>query len=171
MPDFLNPESVLKQLDLQSSMIAADFGCGSGGWAIPLSKILTDGRVFAVDMLKGPLLALESSASMAKIFNIQTMVADVEKSTKIASNSCDLVLMTNVLFQCGDKKAALAEAKRVLTPEGKILVVDWKKNASFGPRERAVLSETVKGMAQELGLRAGKEFEAGTYHYGLILVK
>lgn len=171
MPDFLNPESVLKQLDLQSSMIAADFGCGSGGWTIPLAKILSEGRIFAVDMIEGPTRVLNSSAKAAKIMNIQTMVSDVEKGTKILDNYCDLVLLTNVLFQCKDKKKVLNEAKRVLRQGGKILVVEWKKSASFGPRERSITPETIKTIAQELGLAIEKEFEAGTYHYGLVLVK
>ncbi|GAH20696.1 unnamed protein product, partial [marine sediment metagenome] len=40
---FLNPSEVLKQLKLKKDMIAADFGCGSGGWALPLAKKLEEG--------------------------------------------------------------------------------------------------------------------------------
>jgi ubiquinone/menaquinone biosynthesis C-methylase UbiE len=172
MPEgFLNPENVLQELSLQSSMIAADFGCGSGGWAIPLSKTLSEGRVYAIDLIEGPLKALESTAKMSKIINIQTMVADVEKGTKVPAGSCDLVLMTNVLFQCKDKKAVLAEAKRILKPDGKSLVVEWKKSVSFGPRERSVLPQAIKDIAKELSLKPEKEFEAGVYHYGIIFAK
>ena len=45
MEEFLNPEQVLKQLDLKEEMTAADFGSGSGGWAIPLAKILKEGKI------------------------------------------------------------------------------------------------------------------------------
>jgi ubiquinone/menaquinone biosynthesis C-methylase UbiE len=172
MEGFLNPEKILKEeLTLSAGMTAADFGAGSGGWAIPLAKILSEGRVFAIDILEGPLSALSSAAKLAKILNIQTQVADVTKGTKLIANSCDLVLMTNLLFQCPDKKAVLEEGKRVLKESGKILLVDWKKSANFGPRERAVVLEDIKKMAEELGLKIEKEFEASPYHFGLVFTK
>lgn len=134
MPEgFLNPEEILKQVQLNKLMVAADFGCGSGSWSLPLAQILSDGKVFAVDLIKGPLSALTGSAKLKNITNIQTVVADVEKGTKILSGSCDLVLATNLLFQCENKKAVIAEAKRILKDGGKILFVDWKKAPLLGP--------------------------------------
>jgi len=171
MEAFLNPENILKELNLQSSQVAADFGAGSGNWAIPLAQILSDGMVFAVDILEGPLSALNSRAKAVKIPNIQTQLADIQKGTKITADSCDLVLMTNLLFQCQDKKAVLGEGKRVLKAGGKILLIDWKKSTSFGPRDRAVLPEDIKKLSEELGLKVEKEFEASAYHYGLVLVR
>jgi ubiquinone/menaquinone biosynthesis C-methylase UbiE len=168
---FLNPEKILKELNLQPTMTAADFGAGSGGWSIPLAQILSTGRVIAVDILGGPLSALTSRAKIANILNIQTEVADVTKGTKIQPGFCDLVLMTNLLFQCPNKKAVLTEGRRVLKDGGKILLVDWKKSANFGPRERAVPPEDIKKIAEELNFKIEKEFEASPYHYGLILVK
>ena len=48
-------------------MIAADFGCGSGGWAIPLAKKLEEGKVYAIDILEEPLSALRARAKLEKI--------------------------------------------------------------------------------------------------------
>ena len=169
--DFVSPESILGQLNLDKTMIAADFGCGSGGWTMPLAKILSEGRVFAVDLIKGPLLALESKAKLEKLLNIQTQTANVERGTKISSGSCDLVLATNLLFECENKRGVIEEAKRVLKPGGRILVIDWKKSASFGPRDRAVLPGEIKKIAAEVGLAVQSEFDAGAYHYGMVLVK
>jgi len=171
MEAFLNPNEILSQLNLQSGMVAADFGAGSGGWSIPLAQILSDGQVFSVDILEGPLSALKSRAKLSGISNIQTQVADVQKGTKIIANSCDLVLMTNLLFQCEDKKAVFGEGRRVLKDGGRILFVDWKKSTSFGPRARAVAQEDAKKMAEEVGFKVEKEFEASPYHYGLVFIK
>jgi ubiquinone/menaquinone biosynthesis C-methylase UbiE len=171
METFLNPQEVLKQVDLNSSMTVADFGCGSGGWALPLAAILSQGRVYALDIIKGPLSVLDRTAKMQGLLNVQTMLGNVEKGTKIPAGSCDLVLTTNLLFECENKKAVLEEAKRVLKQGGKIIFVDWKKSDKFGPRGRCVLPEDVKKLAQDLGLAVEKEFDAGIYHYGIILVK
>ena len=171
MEGFLNPSEILNQLELQGDMTAADFGSGSGGWVIPLAKKLEDGHVYAIDVLPEPLSALKSRAQFEKILNIETILADVEKGVKILDDSCDLVLMTNLLFECEDKKKVMAEGKRVLRKEGKILVVDWKINAPLGPKEGRVSADEVKKIAQDLNLKLEKEFLAGAYHYGLVFIK
>ena len=103
MPDFLNPSEVLKKLKLRKNIIAADFGSGSGGWAIPLAKILEEGKVYAIDILEEPLSALRAKVKIEKLFNIETRKANVEKGITLLSNSCHLILMTNLLFECENK--------------------------------------------------------------------
>jgi len=171
MEGFLNPQEVLKQLKLKKEMIAADFGSGSGGWALPLAKKLEEGIIYAIDILEEPLSALKARAKLEKILNIEIIRADVEKRTPLSSNSVDLVLMTDLLFECEDKKIVVEEGKRVLKPGGKILVVDWKLDATIGPEEGRVSTEEVKKIAKDLNLKLEKEFEAGIYHWGLIVVK
>ena len=173
MPGFLNPSEVLKQLKLRKDMIACDFGCGSGGWVIPLAKILEEGKIYAIDILEEPLSALKGRAKLEKILNVETIRSNVEakNGSKLSDNSCDLVLMTNLLFECDDKKIVLEEGKRVLKPGGRILVVDWIKDNPLTPEIEWVDFEEIKKIAKELDLKLEKEFEAGLYHYGLIFSK
>jgi len=154
-------------------MTAADFGSGSGGWAIPLAKILEEGKVYAIDILEEPLSALKSRARLEKIFNVEIIQSNIEatRGSKLSDSSCDLVLMTNLLFECDNKKIVLEEGKRVLKPGGKILVVDWQKDNPLTSEVEWVSIEEVKKIAKELGFKIEKEFEAGIYHWGLILVK
>jgi len=171
MEGFLNPEKVLTQLKLKKDMTAADFGSGSGGWALPLAKKLEDGQVFAVDILEEPLSALRSKALLEKIFNIKTILANVEESIDLPKESMDIILMTNLLFQVDDKKKVLEEGKNFLKRGGKILVVDWEQDAPLGPKEGRVPAEEVKELVSEVGLKLEKEFPAGSQHYGLIFTK
>jgi len=170
MEGFLNPSEVLKNFELRKDMVAADFGCGSGGWVIPLAKKLEDGKVFAIDILDESLSALRAKIKLEKIFNIEVLKSDVEKTSRVLKNSCDLILMTNLLFEVADIKKVLEEGKRVLKTGGKILAVDWKKDVPFGPKEK-ISPEKVKEIAKEIGLESEKEFEVSSYHWGLILVK
>lgn len=173
MEGFLDPNKVLKQLKLKENMTAADFGCGSGGWTIPLAKKLEDGLVYAIDILDEPLSALRGRAVLEKIQNIRTIRSNVEdkNGSKLSDSSVDLVLISNLLFQIEKRKEVFAEAKRILKNNGKILVVDWEIEADLGPEEGRVSAEEVKKIAEEFGLKLEKEFEAGIYHYGLIFEK
>jgi len=171
MEGFLNPSEILKKLKLKDSMTAADFGSGSGGWVIPLAEILEEGKVYAVDILEESLSALRSKANLEKLLNVETKLTDIEKGVDILENSCDLVLMTNILFEVGDKKTVLEEGKRILKPGGRILVVDWVKDNPLTKEIEKVSFEEIKKVAKELRLKVEKEFEAGLYHKALILVK
>ena len=168
---FLNPQTVLNELKIEGQMIAADFGSGSGGWAIPLAKRLKFGKVYAIDILEEPLSALKSKAEIQRVYNIERVNSDVEKGVKLPDFCCDLVLLTNLLFQVEDKKRVLTEAKRVLKKGGKILVVDWFPQAPQGPEKGRVSAEEVKEMAKDLNLKLEKEFQAGVFHYGLVFTK
>jgi ubiquinone/menaquinone biosynthesis C-methylase UbiE len=171
MEGFLNPQTVLNELKIEGQMIAADFGSGSGGWAIPLAKKLKFGKVYAIDILEEPLSALKSKAEIQRVYNIERINCDVEKGVKLLDSCCDLVLLTNLLFQVEDKKKVLTEAKRVLKKEGEILVVDWLPGIPQGPEKGRISANEVKEMAKTLNLKLEKEFQAGIFHYGLIFSK
>jgi len=170
--EFLNPEKILEKLNLRENQIAADFGSGSGGWAIPLARILKRGKVFAIDILEEPLSVLSLKLKTEKIYNVEIRKADVEEKVPLLPESVDLVLMTNLLFECKNKRKVLEEGKRILKKGGKILVVDWKEDLpqEIGPEEK-VKKEAIKEIAKELGLKLKEEFEAGDFHFGLIFEK
>ncbi len=173
MESFLNPIEVLNRLQLSKNMVAADFGCGSGGWAIPLAKKLEEGVVYAIDILEEPLSALKGKMALAKISNIRIIRSDIENKngSTLADNSVDLVLITNLLFQCEEKKSVLEEAKRILKSRGKILVVDWLKDNPLTREIEYVNFDEIKEIAKDLELKLEKEFKAGSYHWALIFEK
>lgn len=173
MDTFLDPEEVLSQLDLKVDMVAAEFGCGSGGFTIPLAKRLNEGLVYALDIQGAPLSALKSRSLLENVTNIRIIRCDLEKprGSTIIDSSLDLVFIPNVLFQAGNKNAIISEAKRVLKNGGKLIVIDWLLKATQGLVEGRVSPTEVRKIAQNLGFKIEKEFEAGRYHYGLVFTK
>jgi len=172
MVKILNPKEILKRMKLKANMVAADFGSGSGFWSILLAEKLEDGKVIAIDIQAEPLSALKSKARLRKINNIELLKSNIEKpqGSKLLSKSCDVVLMTNFLFQIEDKKTVFFEASRILKDKGKILVVDWKKENSFGPKENTISPEDIKNI-KEIPFKVKHEFEAGPNHWAMILEK
>ncbi|MCU0653431.1 MAG: methyltransferase domain-containing protein [Candidatus Pacebacteria bacterium] len=158
-------------MTLNNRMLAADFGCGSGEWVLALAEILENGKVYAVDLLDEPVSALKSKARGRNLKNIEIVKSDVEKTiVRLLANSLDLVLITNLLFQVRDKKSVLAEAARVLKSGGKLLIVDWSERTDLGPAQKLNYAE-IKDMAHDAGFLPDNEFEAGSFHVGLVFAK
>ncbi|MDD3386392.1 MAG: class I SAM-dependent methyltransferase [Candidatus Pacebacteria bacterium] len=168
---FLNPEKIIRNIPLRSNMNACDLGCGSGGWVIPLAKILNEGTVYAVDILEEVLSALESKILSEGISNIKTIRGDVEGDLRIREEYFDLVLITNLLFQIDNKIKILELAKKLINTNGMILIVDWKKDAPMGSKEGRLNLSEVKEMGEKIGLKVESEFIAGSFHWGIIFKK
>ena len=169
MDRFLNPDKVLNELELSSDMIAADFGCGSGGFTLALAKVLKDGLVHGLDVQESPLSYLKGCCIRENINNVKLSRCNLEKEkgSRLSDSSIDFILIANSLFQTEDKNAIISEAKRVLKREGKLLIIDWLSDLV----QNRISPEKVKKIAQELRLRLEKEFKPGNYHFGLIFEK
>lgn len=170
--EFISPRKIINDhLVLESTMKAADFGCGSGEWAIPLAESLENGKVYAIDLLDEPLSVVKGKARDKGLENIELVKSDIEGLIpRLLANSLDIVLMTNLLFQTADRKAVFAEANRVLKTGGKILIIEWNENASIGPVSKVSKAE-LKELAAAAGFSPAGEFSAGSFHYGLVLKK
>jgi len=174
MVTFLEPEKIIEQLNLKQDCRAAEFGCGPGEFTIALARVLPKGMVYALDIQEEPLSALMGKARSEGLLNIKIIECDIEepKGSTLQDDSLDLILVTNILFQSDQKKEMLREAKRILKPKGKIVVIDWKKDSPFGPEQNRVsLEEIEKLMRLELDIRLIEEIEAGTYHWAAIFEK
>lgn len=171
--DFINHEAIVSNFSLRNGMTVADFGCGAGYFAIPMAKRLNNtGKVYAVDVLSAALEFIESQAKLFSLVNLQTVRANIEVlgSTKIPDKSVDLALIANVLFQCGNRDAALQEAKRILVPHGQIVIIDWvPENFFLGPKFNKCISEQEsKKIAERNGLKVIRDIPVGILNYGYI---
>ncbi len=170
---FLNPEKILNGLGLKKQMNAADFGCGTGNWTIPLAQKLNEGEIYALDIQEEMLSALRGQLSLKKISNVQTISCDLEKQngSGLPHSFLDIILIINLLFQIENKEKIIEEAQRILKNNGLILIIEWKKEATFGPKQNRVSAQEIKALAKKFDLKIKKEFSAGKYHYGLLLIK
>ncbi|MCK4891111.1 MAG: methyltransferase domain-containing protein, partial [Candidatus Pacebacteria bacterium] len=160
----INPDDIIKKINITSGMTVADFGCGAGYFTIPIAKLLTNsGKIYAIDVLSS---ALESVLSKAKLFgllNIKTIRANVEiiGGSKIKDRSVNLVMLANILFQCNDYDSVLGEAKRIVKENGKIIIIDWvPKKVPLGPKfEHCLSEEDIKKISARNGLKIIKKLD------------
>jgi len=170
---FAHPARNTHQLDIQEGAAAADFGAGSGHYAFEIARQLGNtGLVYAIDVQRDLLRRLKREAAHRDLKNIETILADIEqpRGSKLADRSCDLVLISNLLFQLQDPGAALTEARRVLKPSGRLAVIDWSDSfRSLGPAKQHVVKKArVLELARSAHFELLREFDAGAHHYGLV---
>lgn len=166
----------MNEFDLKEGSIVADFGCGSGYFPISIAKAVGEGgRVIAIDVLPSALELVEGRARNDNLHSIETRRANLEVpgSSGLENNSVDMVLLANILHQSYKKSDIIQEAVRVLKQGGKLAIIEYHpESRGVGPRQELRLPKNLaRRLAESEHLKIIKEFEAGSYHYGLVFAK
>ena len=153
----------LKELFNKKEVIA-ELGCGFGFYCNYLKNYAT--KLYCVDIDKE---AIEEAKKELEGDNIIFLNEDAA-NTSIESGSVDTVLFANSLHDM-DRESVAREANRILKENGKVIIIDWeKKETEFGPPMHIRMSkEDYLDLFKDYKLE--KEFDAGPYHYGLVLRK
>ncbi len=103
--------------------VVADLGCGTGTLTIAVGERLPDARVVGVD---GDPKILDLARAKDGSDRIE-WVEGLADNLPFAGGEVDVLVVTLVFHHLplGIKKAALAEARRVLRPGGRLVVGDW----------------------------------------------
>lgn len=176
--DILNAEALLKHAGIDVGMRVADMGAGrEGTFVFTAARMVTvTGHVYALDVVKEVLGALEASAQSQGLDNVTTVWTDLElygATAQVADGSLDLGILSDTLFQSPEKEDMMRECLRMVKSGGKMLIVEWKpaETAIGPPAQQRVNPDEVRRLAQQLQLQVVDEFEAGEYHWGMILQK
>ncbi len=172
---FANPESNIAQLGLREGMKVADLGAGAGEYSKSASaRVGKNGTVYAVEVQKEMVARLQNELKEWMVTNVECIWGDIETKggTKLADKTMDAVILSNVFFQTEDKLGGIDEAKRILKPKGKLLVIDWSESfAGMGPSKLSVVSkEQCINMFENRGFHAVESISAGAHHYGIIFM-
>ena len=173
---FSDPEYNVRQLGLHEGESVADLGAGAGAYSLAAAnEVGGAGRVYAVEVQKELLSHIKDAASRAGAANVEIIWGDIERAgkTKLGDGTVDAVIVANVLFQSEDKGGVAEEAKRILKPGGKALVVDWKESfGGMGPQTEDVFSyEEAQVVVEKDGFSFIGNINAGDHHYGFIVKK
>lgn len=169
----IDPNENLNQLQVEEGMRVADLGAGAGAHTFAAAKRVGEtGRVYAVEIQKEVARSLKRKASEEHFENIEVFWGNIEEQggSKLKEASVDVVLLINVIFQVEDTEGLVHEAKRILKPDGQLLVIDW--NGSFGgigPSEECLVSpERIARIVERSGFSQVRAFTPGEYHYAMI---
>jgi len=176
----LPPEETLLKLGLKEGQVFADIGCGTGFFTIPAAKIVgSRGKVYALDIAPEMLEAAGQRLKDCRqilgpeepgpMNNVIFKLSE-ENKLPLENGSVDVVFLALVLHELEDYQKFFREAKRVLKPGGRAVMVEWKKEAmEMGPpvEERLSPMETA-GILKANGFEPVETVDIGVAHYGVI---
>lgn len=170
---FTDPEKNLRAFGLGENMIVADLGAGSGFYTIGAAKIVSRGKVYAIEIQKDFLITIKNKIKEFYLNNVECLLGDVEKigGTKLGSSVIDAVIASNIFSQVKDKENFIKEIKRILKTKGRVLLIDWVPHSPVvgSSAHKIVSKETAKEMFGKEGLFWQKDINVGSHHYGIIL--
>lgn len=165
-----DPEELLDAITVKSGAVCADLGCGSGTFTFLLAKrVGIDGRVYAIDT---SVAALDLLKLRKPGTNIVTLRADLSE-TRLTAACCDLVLLGFSLSSAPDAGAVLAEAARLLKPDGRLAVIEWRPvPPPPGPAiERRIRGDRMERLLETHGFVAVQRLREGAVYYTLLAQK
>jgi 2-polyprenyl-3-methyl-5-hydroxy-6-metoxy-1,4-benzoquinol methylase len=121
---------------LRRSDIILDLGCGNGQNTIKASKNVK--RVVGIDINESMINSAKRSSQRLGIENIKFETADLGKKLKYQSNSFDKIMFLDVLEHLMKRNQMLKEVKRVLKPQGWLLLVVPNNQTSWKKLQRSV---------------------------------
>ncbi|MEO0025359.1 MAG: class I SAM-dependent methyltransferase [candidate division WOR-3 bacterium] len=161
---------IVRELDIAPGNTVLDIGAGVGYFARALLRQLgADGRLIAVDISPVMLAELEKNLPRSPA-EVRTLVADAVQ-IPLPDKSADRILMALVLHEIAEPTAALLEARRLLKPDGRLLIVEWHKiKPPPGPPEQERLDPgTIFQLARQTGFDIVNHDDLNRFHYFTLL--
>ena len=137
---------------LPRDQVVVDLGCGTGELLTHLAPSVS--RAIGVDREPGMLAV--ARRRLARHPHVEIVEGALE-AVPVADASADLALLVLVLHHLPEPGAALAEARRILKPSGKLVVVDMQPHETtawrtFGHLHQGFSATTVSALAATAGL-------------------
>jgi ubiquinone/menaquinone biosynthesis C-methylase UbiE len=119
-----------------------DLGAGTGLLALELAPRVRE--LIAVDISERMLERLDVAAVADGVHNVRTVVGDLRR-LPLDDESATLAVSNYAFHHLDDagKELALAEARRILRPGGRLVICDMMFSLSLEPRDRRLIAEKI----------------------------
>lgn len=167
-----DPDQVLPPLNLGGRIL--DLGAGTGFWSRPLAALPEVTEVVAADIEPAMLEHLKERANAAGVLaKIRPALLDGTGPLPFAAESFSAVFVANVLHELPGRPKVWGEMRRLLKPEGRLIIIEWavKPSPMGPPLEERLAAETLQAEAREVGFQLALAEDVGEYHYLCVFVK
>ncbi|MBU6459968.1 MAG: methyltransferase domain-containing protein [Proteobacteria bacterium] len=166
---FLPFADVLDEMEILPGMTVIDIGVGTGYFAIPIARMVGEtGTVYAVDVQTAMLEYLEKKIVHESLSSIFEIIEAPAEDTSLPGECAHIILMANLWHEIDDHMATLEEAGRLLKPNGRLFILDWRPDVERPPGpaiEHRISANQVVAFLAANGWQIGLNKNIGTYSY------
>ncbi len=147
----LPPDEIVKNLNIEKDTSVADVGCGTGYFTIPFAREIGErGTVYAIDINPMMLEETRRRTEEERLMNVD-IVQSSENNFVLKDNAVDIIFTSTVFHEVDSPRKFLAECRRILKNDGRLVILDWNKiDEDFGPpRHKRIDIEEVKKYLSE----------------------
>ena len=163
---------ILQSMQIDGSvMLAVEFGCGFGTFAIPAARRIR-GTLIGLDIEPAMIEATRHRAEVEGVENIQLRLCDfAAEGTGLDAGAVNYAMLFNILH-AEDPLRLLREAYRILSPGGKVGVIHWNydpKTPRGPPMPIRPKPENCRRWVEEAGFTVEHaHIDLPPHHYGIL---
>ena len=155
------PDKVLETIGVTPGSTVADIGAGTGYYSLRIAKkVGPHGRVLATDIQPEMLARLKTNMQQAGISNIETRLA-TPTDAKLPVGQLDLALMVDVYHELARPEETMAQIRRALKPEGKLVLIEYRgedPSVPIKPEHKMTLAQ-VRTEIEPMGFQLKQVFD------------
>lgn len=104
--------------------LVLDAGCGSGITSVAFARRYPSCKVIGMEYSEEALARANVHVQKSEINNVEIVKADITSTPEVWADSYDVIFLFDILHDLSAPDAAITEVKRILKPDGIIIVVE-----------------------------------------------
>jgi precorrin-6B methylase 2 len=126
------PSKVIAALNLKPTDVVADLGAGTGYFSFRMANLVSQGKVYAVDIQPEMLEAINFLKTENNITNVETVLGSLT-NPNLPENSIDLALMVDAYHEFEYPKEMIESLIKALKPGGRVVLVEYRRENPLIP--------------------------------------
>ena len=119
-----NVPKIMRTMGIRDGDIVADIGCHQGYMTVKFAnKVGPAGKVYAVDVVRSRLVALEKLLEEQNIKNVTTILGE-HSNPKLPGGTLDFAFIMDTYHEIENGLGALGHVKKALKPGGKLVILE-----------------------------------------------
>ncbi|HKX32158.1 MAG TPA: class I SAM-dependent methyltransferase [Blastocatellia bacterium] len=119
------PRQVVEKMNLRPTDVVADIGAGTGYFTFRMSPVVSQGRVYAVDIQPEMLAIIEERKKKLQAANVATILGE-ETDTKLPEGGVDVVFLVDAYHEFSHPREMMASIVKSLKPGGRVIQLEYR---------------------------------------------